>query len=176
MKQIPNILTGMRIVFAMLLVFTRALSLEFYIIYSLCGLTDVLDGYTARKMNSVSSLGATFDSIADFIFFGIILMLLLPIISFSWWILFWITAIALIRLVSLAVGYVKYKDLSFLHTYANKAAGAVLFLFPFLYSIYGQDISAAVVCSTATISAIEELIITLTEKELQKDRRCFFMK
>jgi CDP-diacylglycerol--glycerol-3-phosphate 3-phosphatidyltransferase len=78
--------------------------------------------------------------------------------------------------VSLAVGYVKYKDLSFLHTYANKAAGAVLFLFPFLYSIYGQDISAAVVCSTATISAIEELIITLTEKELQKDRRCFFMK
>ena len=41
------------------------LSVLFYAIYILCGISDVLDGYIARKSNSVSKSGAFIDSIAS---------------------------------------------------------------------------------------------------------------
>ncbi len=156
--------------------FVKPLSVVFFIIYLLGGITDVLDGYIARKIDSASSFGATLDSIADFIFFGIMLIIFIPILQCPWWILCWICIIASIRLASLGVGFAKYHELSFLHTYANKATGAALFLFPFIYKIFGLNATAVFICGIATLSAVEELIITLISKELKKDTRCIFVK
>jgi CDP-diacylglycerol--glycerol-3-phosphate 3-phosphatidyltransferase len=137
----------------------------------LCGASDVLDGYIARKTNSTSPLGASMDSVADFIFIAVMLVVFLPVLHVSYWILFWIGAIALIRVGSLAVGFVKYRALSFIHTYANKITGLMLFCFPFLYSISGLAITSCILCSLAAYSAIEELLINIHSKELSRDTR-----
>ncbi|MBW4082013.1 CDP-alcohol phosphatidyltransferase family protein [Paenibacillus sp. S150] len=172
----PNIITGLRIIGSAGLLFVKPLSAIFLIIYLLCGASDVLDGYIARKAGKASSFGATLDSIADFIFFGTLLIIFIPMLQYPWWILGWIGIILLVRLASLGAGFAKYHELSFLHTYANKATGAALFLFPFSYTLFGLSITAALICGIATLSAAEELVITLTSKELNKDTPSIFVK
>jgi len=65
----------------------KPLSVGFYIIYLICGTSDVLDGYIARKYKTSDSYGAALDSIADFVFFGIMLFVFIPIINLPYWIL-----------------------------------------------------------------------------------------
>ena len=48
-KRIANILTGGRILGSILLLFFPAFSLAFYIVYLLCGFSDMIDGTVARK-------------------------------------------------------------------------------------------------------------------------------
>ena len=48
-RHIADIITGLRICGAVTLLFLVPLSPVFYIVYTLTGLTDVLDGWAARK-------------------------------------------------------------------------------------------------------------------------------
>ena len=70
-RQIPNILTAMRLISAplvalMLLVSTEPLwSLSALVIYAIASATDWLDGYLARRWQSVSGFGRMLDPIAD---------------------------------------------------------------------------------------------------------------
>lgn len=65
--SIPNILTGIR--FALIPIFAYYLYTEQYltaiILFLLSGITDVLDGYIARKFNMITSWGKLADPIAD---------------------------------------------------------------------------------------------------------------
>ena len=66
MKYIPNILTVMRTVLALILLFFfKEMSVLYIVIFSIAMLTDVIDGTIARKMGCESYFGAVFDSIAD---------------------------------------------------------------------------------------------------------------
>lgn len=141
-----------------------------------CGASDVLDGYIARKTKTNSQFGAVFDSISDFIFITVILIIIAPIFQWSEWMLYWIGGIAMIRFLSLTIGFIKYHTISFLHTYANKATGIVLFVFPILYSSLGIDIAVILVCSLANISAFEELLININSKNLNRNIRSMVMK
>ena len=67
-KFIPNILSIMQMFVAVLLLLTAPLSSAFNIVYILCGITDVEDGFLARQMKCGSRLSAILDSIADFMF------------------------------------------------------------------------------------------------------------
>ena len=109
-------------------------------------------------------------------FFGIMLIVFIPILQLPYWILWWIGILLITRLISIFVGFVKYHELSFLHTYANKATGIALFLFPFVYSVLGLNLAAVIMCGIASLSVIEEFIITLTAKSLNRDVRCIFDK
>lgn len=142
----------------------------------MCGISDVLDGYIARRMNASSKFGQVLDSISDLIFITIVLLILIPIINLPLWIIYWIVIIAIIRLISIILGFAKYKQLAFLHTYANKATGIVLFFFPFLLSVFGKEITATIICCIASISAAEELLINLTSKTLYRDIGSIFSK
>ncbi len=135
-----------------------------------------MDGYIARQTKTASKLGATFDSVADFIFISIMLFILIPIINLSFWLKLWLIGIAAIKVVSLLIGLIKYHSLAFLHTYLNKSAGASLFIFPILYNVFGMTIAFFLVCSIATLAAVEELIINIISKELAYDiKSIFFM-
>ncbi|ASA25768.1 CDP-alcohol phosphatidyltransferase family protein [Paenibacillus donghaensis] len=175
-KHIPNALSALRILCSLLLLMVQPLSAMFFGIYIVCGISDVLDGYTARRTNSASPLGANVDSIADAVFTAALLAVFLPLLSLPLWIICWIAAVTLVRLGSLLVGYIKYRALSFLHTYANKATGLMLFSFPFLYSLFGLTATLIVICGLASCSAVEELIINLKSKELLRDQGSMFMK
>ena len=84
MKNVPNILTVSRIVLVLVFVLMATLADPYYfgkstcqmyllrwvayILVILAGLTDLLDGYLARKFNIVSDFGALMDPLADKIF------------------------------------------------------------------------------------------------------------
>lgn len=46
------------------------------LIFSLAAITDILDGYLARKLNQISSLGAFLDPVADKLMVAVVLVLL----------------------------------------------------------------------------------------------------
>jgi CDP-diacylglycerol--glycerol-3-phosphate 3-phosphatidyltransferase len=101
--------------------------------YLLAGLTDVLDGYTARKLNAQSTLGAKLDSIGDFVFYVLLIAYLatkhkeivMPYLLF-------IIIIFLFRIINIVFGVIKYKQLIMIHTIANKLTGFLVFLLPII--------------------------------------------
>ena len=76
----PNICTMLRIVGTVGLLLIRPLTLPFYLLYTFCGITDVLDGTIARATNSTSEFGARLDSIADLIFYAVMIVKFFPIL------------------------------------------------------------------------------------------------
>lgn len=168
-QHLPNIISWMRIVAVLILLLTEPLSLSFYLIYTFCGISDILDGYIARKTSSVSKFGAALDSISDFVFSVIVIIILLPIIEWKSWIVLWFVAIAAIRLLTLAVCFIKFRKFAFLHTYLNKATGFLIFLLVFTMSVFSINVSIIIACSIATLSAIEELAIMLKSKKIDRD-------
>ncbi len=79
MKQLPNILTFIRIGSLPVLIYLLYLSDAWAVwtalgLYIFAAITDFLDGYLARKMNIVSDLGTFLDPIADKIFIASLLI------------------------------------------------------------------------------------------------------
>lgn len=174
MKNIPNLITITRMLGTIVLLFIKPFSELFLIIYFLCGISDVLDGMIARKMNLVSKRGQILDSIADFFWVAVLVFIFVLNYKLSLWGIYWVVIIAAIRLISLGVGFMRYKQLTFLHTYANKLTGIAVFCLPFLYVGLGPYITTILVCFIASISAIEELIINTVSKKLWRDIKSIF--
>lgn len=103
MSHIPNVLTVSRILFSLVLLFVRPMSGIFYLVYLLCGISDMVDGAVARKTGNVSKTGAALDSAGDCVFIACALIALLPAMEFSVWMLWWIAAAAVLRFASLGV-------------------------------------------------------------------------
>ena len=67
LKHIPNILTILRFIFIPIIlyfIFTGNYILGI-IFFTISGITDVLDGFIARKFNLVSNFGKLMDPLAD---------------------------------------------------------------------------------------------------------------
>jgi CDP-diacylglycerol---glycerol-3-phosphate 3-phosphatidyltransferase len=171
LKTIPNYISFSRIIFSLILIFVKPLSVAFYIIYIICGFSDIVDGFIARKTVTTSLLGAKLDSIADMIMIGVLLFVLYPIINPATEIVIWIISIAIIRLASMVLALEKYKIFASIHTYGNKTTGIVLFIFPLLLPYVNTTVLMYIICAVASISAIEEFIIQLTSSQLQLNKQ-----
>ena len=68
MKRIPDLLSASRIVLCLPLLLVDAMTLPFWVLYLIAGLTDILDGFLARRWGVESKFGARLDSLADFLF------------------------------------------------------------------------------------------------------------
>lgn len=142
----------------------------------MCGLSDMIDGYIARKTNSVSKIGSRLDSIADIVLGLAMACIFLPIIQLQWQALTFIIVIAFIRIAALCLVLCKYKTFAIVHTYGNKAAGFAVFLFPLLYNYVNKIVLIYSICVVSNLAAIEELIIHITSKELTIDFKGLFFK
>lgn len=90
MLALPNILTVFRIalvpVFAIAFWFPGDTArLVAFAIFTLAGISDVLDGLAARKLNAGSAFGRMLDPIADKILVGVALMMLVAEGHFDGW-------------------------------------------------------------------------------------------
>ena len=173
LKMLPNLITSLRIGGTVSLFILEPLSLAFFVIYTFCGLTDVLDGFLARKLKVTSELGSLLDSIADLMFYGVMFAKILPILTrllprFVWMI---VALAVLIRIASYLVAAAKYHRFVSLHTILNKATGFLVFLIPyFLDTSLGVAI-CAVGAVTALFSSAEELVIHLGSREYPASRK-----
>lgn len=175
-RHVPNTITLLRIALTLVLMFLPLLSAAFLLVYLFAGVSDMIDGFLARKWGVASDFGAKLDSAADVLFCGVLLVRFIPAYVWPVWVLIWIGVIALLRGASLFVCYRRFHQLAFLHTFANKATGFLLLCFPFLLRLIGLDATAIVLCAVASLSAVEELIILLTTKELDLNQKTQFQK
>ena len=154
--MIANVITIFRIAASIVLLFCPVFSPAFYAFYIAAGLSDMLDGFVARKTDTVSKLGARLDTIADFVLVVVCLIKLLPVMSIPVWLFVWIGMIALIKAVNIVSGFAVQKKFVAVHSVMNKATGVLLFLLPLTIPTVPLKYSAIVVCAAATFAAIQE--------------------
>jgi CDP-diacylglycerol--glycerol-3-phosphate 3-phosphatidyltransferase len=161
-----NIITIVRILCSIAILFCPVFSVAFYSLYITAGLTDMIDGWVARKTNTVSEFGAKLDTVADFVFVVVCLVKLLPIMDFPSWLYIWIGVIALIKIINIVSGYVIQKQFVAIHSLMNKVTGLLLFILPLTLSFINLRYSAVVVCLVATFAAIQEGHFIRTKRKI----------
>ena len=129
-----NIITFVRILCSIAILFCPVFSVAFYSLYITAGLTDMIDGWVARKTNTVSEFGAKLDTVADFVFVVVCLVKLLPIMDIPTWLYIWIGVIALIKIINIVSGHVVQKQFVAIHSVMNKVTGLLLFILPLTLS------------------------------------------
>lgn len=171
-----NCITGARILGTLVLLALTPLTPAFYGVYLLTGVTDALDGWVARKTGTVSRFGAKLDSVADLLFYAVLIGKLFPalygLLPRSIWAA--VLAIAAIRLCAYAAAAVRYHTFASAHTWLNKLTGGAVFLIPCLLTT-----SLAVgycwgVCAVAGLASVEELAIYLISSDYDGDRKSLF--
>jgi len=176
MRYVPNVLTGLRLFGALCLLFLEPLALPFYVVYSICGMSDALDGFLARKYHVASQAGALLDSISDLVFYGVTLWLvlgnLIKDMSLFQWI--WLVVILLIRLIIYVEVAFRYHRFDAIHTYANKACGFLLFLLPYMLHVSFRKYYFFLGLSVACIAALEEVVIYWMKQEYDPNCRTIF--
>ena len=159
-----NIITGIRIILSIVLLFCPAFSPVFYVLYITAGISDMADGAVARKTGTVSDSGSKLDTAADFVMVFVCLIKLIPAIKVPAWLIIWIAAIAVIKAVNLIMGYAARKEVVVLHTLMNKVTGILLFVLPLTLTFIDLKYSGAFVSAVATVAAIQEGYLIRTGK------------
>ena len=175
MKHIANIISISRIIISIAMIFSYKNELLFIILYLICGLSDIIDGYIARKTNTESSIGARLDSVGDLIMFGVIAAFILIKTGDRFSVFFpWLIASALIRCINLVIAAYKYRSFVSLHTLGNKLTGFLVFISPLLFVAFHNLKILWPVCIISVLSAIEEGIIHLTTDKPDLNRKSIF--
>ena len=152
--RIPNIISALRILGAIGLLFFYPASAAFWVIYGFCGISDMLDGYLARKLHAESKTGAVLDSVADICFVACCTIRLIPVLHIPTWLWIWAGVIVAIKIVSQISALIVCKRFCFPHTKANKLTGLLLFLS--VPAVFWSIVPLAIVAGVATFAAVQE--------------------
>lgn len=128
MKRIPDFLSMSRIALCLPLLLVDAMTVPFWTLYVIAGITDMLDGFLARRWGVESKFGARLDSLADFVFVIAVGYKLFPYLKQPTALWMMIGLIALVKIINAISSYVINHRISFLHTTANKLTGFLLFV------------------------------------------------
>ena len=161
---LANCITIIRILCSIALLFFPAFSTGFYVLYITAGISDMMDGWVARRTHTTSELGAKLDTIADIVFVVVCLVKLLPVLNITVWIWVWIGIIALIKIINIISGFIVQKRFVSVHSTMNKVTGLLLFVLPLTISFINLKYSATIVCIFATFAAIQEGHFIRTKK------------
>ena len=153
-KQIPNILSALRLLGAVCLLLSDPAGAAFWVIYGLCGVSDMVDGYLARRMHAESKTGAVLDSMADICFVACCAIRLLPVLQVPTWLWTWAGLIVIIKIINQISALVVHKCICFPHTKANKLTGLLLFMA--VPMVFWSVVPLAIVAGVATNAAVQE--------------------
>ncbi len=169
---VPDIFTFFRMICAVILPFLTPLSPTFLIIYALSGVSDMLDGYLARKLGQASTWGARLDSAADLLLYTIALSLLIPVMRsvLPGWI-WWLVGFALLlRLAVYFYSAVKFHRFASEHTLLNKITSILIFPAPFFLRLGFFLWYGILVCLVSCCAAVQELNVHLRRPVTERDR------
>jgi phosphatidylglycerophosphate synthase len=174
---VPNALSASRIVFLPLLWVLALLRMEtaFVIAYALVGITDLFDGYAARRLNQRSAFGKTLDSFADLLYY------LSSAFFMAWlymdylrpnllllYILFGVLALSFI------VSAVKCGKPIMMHTLLLKLNAVLVYLGVILSAFIDTTVFVTVVLAVYYVSYAEEILIFLIHGEVDPDSPTIF--
>ena len=153
-QHIPNIITILRFLGAACLLLLNPTGAAFWVIYGLCGISDMLDGYLARKLHVESKTGAVLDSVADFFFVACCAIRLISVVQIPTWLWILTGVIVAVKIVNQVSALIVCKRFYFPHTNANKLTGLLLFLS--VPTVFWSVVPLACVAGVATFAAIQE--------------------
>jgi phosphatidylglycerophosphate synthase len=174
---VPNALSASRIVFLPLLWALALLRIEmaFVIAYALVGITDLFDGYAARRLNQRSAFGKTLDSFADLLYY------LSSAFFMAWlymdylrpnllllYILFGVLALSFI------VSAVKCGKPIMMHTLLLKLNAVLVYVGVILSAFIDTTVFVTVVLAVYYVSYAEEILIFLIHGEVDPDSPTIF--
>jgi len=172
--QIPNLVSSIRILIAPLLFVFAFRQMEYWFLGALffSALTDVLDGFLARKLNLITPLGAHLDSWGDFTIYGtmaICAWILWPELTQQ--VLPHYAMILFSFLLPAWAGLVKFCKLTGYHTWSVKVA--VLATFAGYFALYTGIASWPFVFASwlCVLAGGEEILITLVLRRERTDVR-----
>ena len=170
--------TSVRILLAFPLLYPPLGSAGFLAVYTCAGLTDVADGWLARKTGTAGDFGARLDSMADLLFYAVLLLRLAPVLWQRLPAAVWSAAavVLLVRLAAYAAASVRYRRFAALHTWLNKLTGAGIFLLPYVLAGSAGIVYSWAVCGLALAASLEELMIHLCGMGYRADRRSVFQR
>jgi len=138
------------------------------IFVAIIGLTDILDGYVARKLNQQSMIGARLDSIGDFVFFiSCIVFAMLHETDLLEGFKYLIISIVLLKIIAGLIGLIKYKRPVFLHTIGNKITVTVVMAGLCVFLLYRETIIIEIGLYISILAALEELFILSTGRKFR---------
>ena len=159
MSPAPNIISASRGIAGFAMLLFPVFNPWFWVLYCWGGISDMIDGALARKLNSVNGTGAVIDSLADLVFVICSGILVLPTIDLPFWVWLWIAAIGVIKFVGITIGSYRQRKLAIPHSMTNKLTGILLFCLPFSIVRFDVLIPAVIVCISATASLFEDFQI-----------------
>jgi len=147
-----------------------------FLLLLVCSLmTDVLDGFFARKRKEESELGAKLDSWGDFAIY-------MTLSICAWWL--WPDLIrqeasyVIIMITSyitpIVFGFLKYGWLTSYHTWGAKLASVLVSVGILLLLALGMEWPFRVAAMVLALSALEEMAITFTLREWQSNVPSFW--
>lgn len=154
---------------AAVMAFIASLSPAFRGCYLLGGFSNTADGALARHCLTQTKQAARLDSGADFPFFIGSLRIFRP----AGWLLGRAACIFVLLLCNLFIARHKYRTFVSLHTYANKAAGVLLFFSPFLLRRVGA--AGLFLCAVAFFASLEETLLLLCQSRLDVNCKSIFL-
>lgn len=166
-------LTCLRIAVSLLLILLP-LNSCFYGFYSFCGVSDMLDGYLARRWKVETEFGSKLDSVADFIFFLVAFLKLSPVVFTDKFMIYAFFAVVIFRVIVVFIAYQKFREFVILHTWSNKAVGFLLFLYPLILFLYPLKIYGYLLFFIAILATVEELTIHLLSCDCKRNRKSVF--
>ena len=159
-RQLANIITISRLIGTFVLIFLAPLSKEFFICYLWCGLSDILDGYIARRTKTVSKFGSRLDSVSDLFLYTVMMIrikaALDQIYPAFFWMLIYITVG--IRLLCYIIVGIRHRYFISRHTIFNKALGLLMFLLPFSLKLPAPFPYSVAVLSAGALAVLIDMI------------------
>lgn len=163
-RAIPNVLSALRLVSVPVLLVLAWLdqALAFLALLLAAILSDALDGWLARRLDAITTLGIRLDSMADF-------ALYIAVPLGGWWLwpelllreAFWIALIVVGYALPGALALIRFRRLSSYHTWSAKLAVAlsatglfVLFAFDVAWTLH-------IGAPLALLAGLEQSMITL---------------
>jgi len=179
LKYLPNAITLSRFALVASLIFLVPLSMASMIIFTIAGVTDMVDGSIARNIkNAQSNLGAELDSIADMFMVIVAIFVIMP--AMDLWRPLWpaILVALCFKLMSAIPGILKHRKVFFLHTVANKILALFLFTGALLYFVFGGALAINLyfvfLIVAVFVATIEEMVIISLLNNPNKDIRGFW--
>ncbi len=161
-----NAITMVRVVAAPLAFIFRESPTLFLTLWTLCGLSDAVDGTVARATGTSNARGARLDTIADLVAYSILVLLVATMVDTLPLLPYWIAIVAVVRLVDLAICAWRFRTFGSVHTWANKFTGGLLFFLPVYILWLPGDLWGWMLFLIALLSALEEGAILLVSKRL----------
>ena len=143
-------------------------------VYIFCGITDILDGFIARKINATSELGSKLDSFADMIIIFVVLFKFIPIMNLNLFMIVWLICVTILKSLCILVVFIRFNQFGIVHTYMNKISVSLIFIYPILNYFTSSKFYIFIIFIFASITAIEEILIDFTMKSLELDKKSYF--